>query len=71
MNSLTLFHIPVRAIFDLAPKFDNAAIVKLHCSFGYCFSIHMPGPPGELMTREKLILENDIRSQQLMSMGQN
>ena len=32
------------------------------------YPFNMPGPPGELMTREKKILENDIRCHRHMGM---
>ena len=46
---------PVSAIFTFAPKTDNAAIVMLHYILGNVYSFTMLGPPGEILTREKLI----------------
>ena len=56
------------AIFSFAPKIDNAAIAMLQCLLGNIYPFTMSGPPGELMTREKCFLENDIRIHPLMGM---
>ena len=39
-DSLPLLRTPVSAIFVLAPRIDNAAIVLLHCILGKCLPIY-------------------------------
>ena len=51
-DSLTLLRTPVSAIFRFAPKIDSAAIAMLK---GNTYPFIKPGPPGELMTGEKII----------------
>ena len=43
---------PVSAIFIFAPKTDNANYITF---WGNVYSFTMLGPPGELLTGEKLI----------------
>ena len=50
-----MLHTPVSAIFDFAPNLDNTAVVMQHCILSNIYLFTLPEPPGELMTREKMI----------------
>ena len=47
---------PVRAIFSFVPKLTTQLLSCLNAFWGNIYPFPMPGPPGELMTREKIIL---------------
>ena len=46
---------PVRAIFSFAPKLTTQLLSCCNALLGNFYPFTMLGPPGELMTREKII----------------
>ena len=68
-DPLTLLRTPVSVIFSMAPKLTTQLSSCCNAFWGNIYPFAMPGPPGELMTRENIFFENDIRCHLLMGMS--
>ena len=53
-DSPSLLRAPVRANFSFAPKLTTQLLSCCNAFWGNIYPLTMPGPPGELMKREKI-----------------